>query len=614
MKMRMRIENILPVLASVLAIGTLLAHEPGGVRGALHWQRSSGQSGDTINHHLTGRCQAVDTLVRVPIQTGAGGLTLIGVSEGSTEQPLLSISDGSRERTVVTTSRVASLIDGSYINYSQSAVPQICTYITRFPSDSLGLSRTATIGRVDRRDLPVSGRSGQMAEYLLYGRPLSYAERRKVESYLALKYGITLSHDGTPLSYVSPDGTVYWQASRAGACVRHVAGIGHDSVSGLDQHISGSSAETGVLEMSADSSLRPGQYLVWADDGGSLRLRHKRGETSCLERTYRIEKTGSAQPSVMVRFNGGCLVSDVTLSDISRLWLAINATTGTRIGTTTRFVRGETDSLGWTVFRGVEWDTDGTGSDQFTLVSEPDLFVVSDTVQPTCAGSHDGRVSLRMAGGTPPFRVTFGSLSMDVATTDTVVTIDSLFQGLYPLIVIDSLGRNYTDTLLLSNSGMPDIPVYDPVVLSYGGSQTIDASANATSVYSYEWTMPDGTSIAAPELTVSRGGSYQLAVTDHSGCTTRRELDVYQTPQSRIDYVRICPNPTFDGNVQVRVQLRSEGAIVWRLLDADGRTCARGSLRDEPAYAFTIHLPSPGTWLVQVNRGKETRTVKAIRR
>src|SRR5574344_1753060 len=99
MKMRMRIENILPVLASVLAIGTLLAHEPGGVRGALHWQRSSGQSGDTINHHLTGRCQAVDTLVRVPIQTGAGGLTLIGVSEGSTEQPLLSIRDGSRART-----------------------------------------------------------------------------------------------------------------------------------------------------------------------------------------------------------------------------------------------------------------------------------------------------------------------------------------------------------------------------------------------------------------------------------------------------------------------------------------------------------------------------------
>jgi hypothetical protein len=52
---------------------------------------------------------------------------------------------------------------------------------------------------------------GKYAEIIGYEDTLSDTERQKVESYLALKYGITLDQS-TAQDYLASDGTVVWNA------------------------------------------------------------------------------------------------------------------------------------------------------------------------------------------------------------------------------------------------------------------------------------------------------------------------------------------------------------------------------------------------------------------
>ena len=54
---------------------------------------------------------------------------------------------------------------------------------------------------------------GIMPEVIVYNRGVSDTERRQIESYLALKYGVTLDQT-TPQDYIASDGaTLMWDAS-----------------------------------------------------------------------------------------------------------------------------------------------------------------------------------------------------------------------------------------------------------------------------------------------------------------------------------------------------------------------------------------------------------------
>lgn len=75
-------------------------------------------------------------------------------------------------------------------------------------------------------------------EIIAYGRELSHYERRKVESYLAIKYGITLLG-----SYYAPDSTLIWDSQSNSSYHHRVTGIANYSDSKLYQPLSTTSYE-----------------------------------------------------------------------------------------------------------------------------------------------------------------------------------------------------------------------------------------------------------------------------------------------------------------------------------------------------------------------------------
>lgn len=86
---------------------------------------------------------------------------------------------------------------------------------------------------IGRNEFYDSDLIGDVLEIITYDSRNTDADRRKVETYLALKYGITLGVNTTSLNYVNSDGTVIY--SEAAGYNTNIAGIGRDDKSELNQ-------------------------------------------------------------------------------------------------------------------------------------------------------------------------------------------------------------------------------------------------------------------------------------------------------------------------------------------------------------------------------------------
>jgi uncharacterized repeat protein (TIGR01451 family) len=125
--------------------------------------------------------------------------------------------------------------------------------------------------------------NGHIAEVILYGRNLTANERLRAESYLALKYGITLGTNAAPINYVASDTGTIWTATTT--YQNNVTGLGRDDGSALVQKQSRTEESTpgfavtmGLGTIAVDNTSNPNNFpvndsfLMWGNDGGSTTL------------------------------------------------------------------------------------------------------------------------------------------------------------------------------------------------------------------------------------------------------------------------------------------------------------------------------------------------------
>jgi hypothetical protein len=127
--------------------------------------------------------------------------------------------------------------------------------------------------------------AGQIAEVIHYDintLPGGAADINKIESYLALKYGLTLSNSGggTNGDYTSSAGTTIWTAATGSAYHNNVIGIGRDDNSALVQRQSHQTNDATQLYISAaiatsnlsntGSFSTDAQFVMLGDDNAAL--------------------------------------------------------------------------------------------------------------------------------------------------------------------------------------------------------------------------------------------------------------------------------------------------------------------------------------------------------
>lgn len=161
---------------------------------------------------------------------------------------------------------------------------------------------------------------GGIPEVILYSRKLNALERQQVQSYMALRYGLTLGI-GTPMDYLASDGTTtMWKAATGGAYANHITGIGRDDRGMLLQKQS-VAADTGIVTIAAGAAVATSNkanattitndlsFFTFGDDAGATTyLTPVAGinkVNSRMARVFKAQKTNWVDQNITISLAGG---------------------------------------------------------------------------------------------------------------------------------------------------------------------------------------------------------------------------------------------------------------------------------------------------------------------
>ena len=76
----------------------------------------------------------------------------------------------------------------------------------------------------------------------------------------------------------------------------------------------------------------------------------------------------------------------------------------------------------------------------------------------------------------------------------------------------------------------------------------------------------------------------------------------------------VSPNPTTDGNVDVRVEMSESLPLEFRLYSPDGTLLQKETRTADTYHATRCYLPMNGTYVLEMSSGESRQTVKLIRK
>ncbi len=160
----------------------------------------------------------------------------------------------------------------------------------------------------------VNSFNGKMPEYITFPYQLNGNEKNRVASYLALKYGLTLSEK---VSYKSARNITFWNKKNNNKFSKRIFGMGRDNISGLQQYQSNSMENEGKLiaslwekykptnnELINHHSLEDEHFLVFADNNDSEELTTQNNKgVQCIGRIWLSQSTGRQMNNIPTHFS-----------------------------------------------------------------------------------------------------------------------------------------------------------------------------------------------------------------------------------------------------------------------------------------------------------------------
>jgi hypothetical protein len=220
--------------------------------------------------------------------------------------------------------------------------------------------------------------SAAISEFILYERILSDQDITKIETYLALKYGITLQKN-----YVNTNGDVIWNFKKDSIWSNNIAGIARDDQSTLYQKQATSSNAPGQLVIGIDKIFTSNHentgiitnknFLIWGDNAESLTLNENSPlsatGTMLSQRKWLMKRSGNNADklSTQLTIDAKELLAGKDAKDIFYLVIDRSGTGEFAEENCIWLIPDNISPEGLASFKGVHWDTDGSGRDMFAF-------------------------------------------------------------------------------------------------------------------------------------------------------------------------------------------------------------------------------------------------------
>ncbi|MBK9524702.1 MAG: PKD domain-containing protein [Bacteroidetes bacterium] len=157
-------------------------------------------------------------------------------------------------------------------------------------------------------------------------------------------------------------------------------------------------------------------------------------------------------------------------------------------------------------------DANGCTRSSTVTITEPAAMSVQNSSTPATCGSSNGSATVIPSGGSAPYIYSW------TPGGGSTPTIGSVSAGAYTATITDANGCTSSSTVVVNNTGGPNVSLASSTNVSCAGAANGSASINVsggTAPYVYAWSPSGGNTSSASAL---NGGNYTVTVTDASGC------------------------------------------------------------------------------------------------
>ena len=174
-------------------------------------------------------------------------------------------------------------------------------------------------------------------------------------------------------------------------------------------------------------------------------------------------------------------------------------------------------------------------------VSQPEVFRIASESKNdiTCFGLNNGTINTYVTGGTPPYNFVWTKDGVNYPSNSGSLT--NLEKGVYQVKITEanSCGELTGTSFTIVEPPLLEVKWESQVdVLCYGyntGEINVSSSGGRPA-HRYSWTGPNGFRSNLQNLKNLYAGTYNLTVTDNSGCTVPLTVEILQNPEIKLDY------------------------------------------------------------------------------
>jgi Secretion system C-terminal sorting domain len=478
---------------------------------------------------------------------------------------------------------------------------------------------------------------GEIPEFIIYRKALNDKEKARVESYLALKYGITLQ---PAVNYYQSKSEIYWHKANNSLFGNRIMGLGRDSNTALYQRQSISSDDIDPLKkltfwagtFATDNYLNTTfiedlNFVTIGDNNASETPNTilKNGIRK-INRIWLTEIFGESAPNLNTSLKYKADPSIALLPD-EAFWLLIdrdatNTTASNFNGNNVELFQLPSIAGGYATFNNLKWANSNTKYNQFTFGVGPKMIITAVPVPMAC-DDLIGQVNFTIKGGLPSFTVNIHGTDNPYNQQFTQFNRDfsqGLSKGSYLVTITDNTG--YSQTANFTITPIPGMSLKlgpDQQILS-GKTVSFDAAKDITSTdeLSYAWffipavgpadTLPFATT---PSITaiVTQEGVYKCVVLNNTtGCSIQDDVFVsFRIENSSV----VFPNPS-DGIFTVKIDLNASKDINILIYDALGKTLIEDNKIGLDQFRANYELLTTGTYFVKITTNDYTATHQLI--
>ena len=414
--------------------------------------------------------------------------------------------------------------------------------------------------------------NGGIAEVIAYKRRVRGTNKQKIESALALKYGITLANGE---DYISSSKEVIWATEDDGKYSNNIFGIGRDEEYEVYQKQSTSANNPEFMVLSATqkavsnaentSTFQDGNFIVIGDDKGSLGI-SKTEDLKTIGRTWLVKATGNQTKNIGTELQVDASQFFDQLYELEDYLLVINEDEEGDFKEDNIYVKPSAlSATGILTFEDLNWDEDGSDKDIFTFLIKDPIEVSLESENPEVCDGVFTTMEYEAEGGIPPYSYSLQHNGIEVKTWTSDddegmdYSLEDIDAGTYTLVVKDEIGDTAQTDYFIGKLDGITVDLGEDQTLEFEQSLTLSPNITEGAVIeSYEWTSDNGFYSTDEKVEISEAGIYTLTVSNALGCTYSDEIVINE---SFIKKFTLYPNPTTDGNYSIDVELSEKGSI-----------------------------------------------------